>query len=183
MWRLGPFCFPFGHPGGHLEDCGRDPGFKRHQLICDALLIRELRRYPLSRKASAKIPSKYTLTDLGVRNAIFRETPSLWGSPPDALGPLVETLVQTVLRGVGIQAHFYRQLKNPNRRREGFEEVDFIIEALDGSVIPIEVKFRRRIDGEDCRPNLGIMVTRETFNIDQERKILFVPLMDFLLAF
>lgn len=184
-----------------LADEANAAGFSTNQptvgrylhYLCDALLIREFRRYPLSRKVSAKIPSKYTLTDLGVRNAIFRETPSLWDSPPDALGPLVETLVQTVLRGVGIQAHFYRQLKNPNRRREGFEEVDFIIEALDGSVIPIEVKFRRRIDGEDCRPlinfmkerrpNLGIMVTRETFNIDQERKILFVPLMDFLLAF
>lgn len=161
--------------------------------LCDALLIREFRRYPLSRKASAKIPSKYTLTDLGIRNAIFRGAPSLRDSPPDVVGPLAETLVQTVLRGVGIQAHFYRQLKNPNRRREGFDEVDFIIEALDGGVIPIEVKFRRRIDPEDCaplvkfmkqyKPSLGIMVTRETFHIDQDRKILFVPLMDFLLAF
>lgn len=161
--------------------------------LCDALLIREFRRYPLSRKASAKIPSKYTLTDLGVRNAIFRGTPSLWDSPPDEIGPLVETLVQTVLRGTGIQTHFYRQLKNPKRRREGFAEVDFIIEALDGGVIPIEVKFRRRIDPEDWAPlanfmnehgsSLGIMVTRETFKIDQDRNILFVPLMDFLLAF
>jgi len=40
--------------------------------LADALLIREFRRYPLAKKASARVPAKITVTDLGVRNAIFR---------------------------------------------------------------------------------------------------------------
>jgi predicted AAA+ superfamily ATPase len=109
------------------------------------------------------------------------------------VGPLVETLVQSVLRGSGLQVHFYRQLRDPKRPKLGFEEVDFVVEALDGSLIPIEVKFRRRIDSEDratllrfmekYKPPMGIMVTREAFEIDKKNRILLVPLMDFLLAF
>jgi uncharacterized protein len=161
--------------------------------LTDALLIREFKRYPLARKASAKVPVKYTLTDLGVRNAIFRGAPSLWESPPDVVGPLVETLVQTVLRGVGIQMHFYRQLREPARRKAGFDEVDFVAEAADGSVIPIEVKFRRKIDPQETSPLLrfmeqykspmGVVVTRDTFQIDSSNRVLLIPLMDFLLAF
>ncbi len=38
------------------------------------------------------MPVKTTLTDLGVRNAIFRGAPSLWESAPDVVGPLVVPL-------------------------------------------------------------------------------------------
>lgn len=159
--------------------------------LADALLIREFRRFPLVRKASAKVPIKCTLTDLGVRNAIFRGAPSLWESTPDIVGPLVETLVQTVLRGVGFQTHFYRApLKT---RREGFEEIDFACEAVDGNLVPIEVKFRRRIDAADFATiqrfvdthhcPLGIVVTRETYEYRPLARLLFVPLLEFLLAF
>lgn len=161
--------------------------------LTDALLIREFPRYPLARKASAKVPVKYTLTDLGVRNAIFRGAPSLWESPPDVVGPLVETLVQTVLRGAGLQFHFYRALKDPNRPRSGYDEVDFVAEALDGTVIPIEVKFRRRIDEPDLaserefvrrfKSPIGIVVTRDLFDRDRGDRLILVPLLDFLLAF
>jgi predicted AAA+ superfamily ATPase len=161
--------------------------------LTDALLIREFRRFPLTRKASAKVPAKYALSDLGVRNAIFRGAPSLWESAPDVVGPLVETLVQTVIRGTGVQAHFYRSLRDPSDARSGFEEVDFVVEGLDGTLLPIEVKFRRRIGSEDLsavsrfveayKAPLGIVVTRESFDWLPARKLILVPLLDFLLAF
>jgi predicted AAA+ superfamily ATPase len=95
--------------GALAQDCNA-AGFRTAQpvvgryvhFLADALLIREYRRYPLARTRTVRVPVKMTLTDLGVRNAIFRGAPSLWESPPDVVGPLVETLVQAVLRGVGL---------------------------------------------------------------------------------
>jgi len=163
------------------------------RYLVDALLVREFRRYPLARKASARVPSKITLTDLGVRNAVFRGAPSLWESDPRELGPLVETLVQGCVRGPGLQVHFFRDFENPKDRRTPVHEVDFVAERVDGSVIPLEVKFRKNIREEDLkgltcflsrlRAPLAVVVTRDFSHWDQERKILFVPLPDFLLAF
>lgn len=159
--------------------------------LTDALLIREFRRYPLTKKASAKVPVKCTLTDLGIRNAIFRGAPSLWESAPDVVGPLVETMVQTVMHGVGLQVHFYRDLRDGAKPRGGYDEVDYVAEDAGGRLFPIEVKFRNRIDREDldgvrrfmrrygCRH--GLVVTRETSGL--EDGVALVPLMDFLLAF
>ena len=70
-------------------------------------------------------------------------------------------------------------------------EVDFVPERIDGSVLPVEVKFRKKIDPADMaglrhfmatfqRP-FGILVTRGTSGWDG--KILQMPLQDFLLAF
>lgn len=161
--------------------------------LADALLIREFRRYPLARTRTARVPVKVTLTDLGVRNAIFRGAPSLWESPPEIVGPLVETLVQTVLDGPNLQVHFHRDYVRPGDRRSSMEEVDFVVEAIDGRVLPLEVKFRKRIDQSDCaalrrfmeryRCSYGIVVTRDLFRWDPDAKVLFVPLLEFLLAF
>ncbi|MBI5478711.1 MAG: ATP-binding protein [Deltaproteobacteria bacterium] len=161
--------------------------------LADALLIREFRRYPLTRSRTARVPVKITLTDLGVRNAIFRGAPSLWESPPAVVGPLVETLVQAVLRGAGLEVHFFRDYREPGNRRSPIEEIDFVVEALDGQVIPVEVKFRARIDRGDVDAvyrfmdqhecPMGLVVTREAFRWDGEARILFVPLLEFLLAF
>jgi predicted AAA+ superfamily ATPase len=71
--------------GALADDCNV-AGFRTTQpvvgrylhYLADALLIRELRRYPLSRGRTARVPVKITLTDLGVRNATFRGAPSLW---------------------------------------------------------------------------------------------------------
>lgn len=184
-----------------LADEANDAGYKTNQptvgkylhYLTDALLIREFRRYPLIRKASAKVPVKYTLTDLGVRNAIFRGAPSLWESSPDIVGPLVETVVQSVLRGPGLQVHFFRQPKDERRPRDGYDEVDFVVEATDGTTIPVEVKFRRRVDLGDVEPlsrymgkfksPIGIVVTRDTFAEYPLQRVVFVPLLDFLLSF
>jgi hypothetical protein len=68
-----------------------------------------------------------------------------------------------------------------------------VAERPDGQVIPIEVKFRKRIRNEDtdgirffCEKfssPLGVVVTREFSQWDNEKKLLFIPLQNFLLAF
>jgi predicted AAA+ superfamily ATPase len=89
-------------------------------FLADALLVREFRRYPLSPRASARVPAKVTLTDLGVRNAILRGAPSLWESPLDVVGPLVETLAQAVIRDSNLQTHYFRDYEDSkNRRSDG----------------------------------------------------------------
>jgi hypothetical protein len=187
--------------GRLAQDCNV-AGFKTSQpvvgkylhYLADALLIREFRRYPLDRSRSARVPLKVTLTDLGVRNAIFRGAPSLFESPPEVVGPLVETLVQGVLSGVGLQVHFFRDFESPTNRKSPLREADFVVEALDGSVLPVEVKFRSRIDAEDTRglrhflgrfhqAPYGILVTRDLSRWDERERVLCVPLLDFLLAF
>jgi predicted AAA+ superfamily ATPase len=161
--------------------------------LADALLIREFRRYPLSKKASARLPAKLALSDLGVRNAIFRGAPSLWESDPVVLGPLVETLVQSVVRDHNLQVHFWRDYRDPGNRKSPSVEVDFVAERADGVCLPVEVKFRRRIDPEDrtgvrlfierFEAPQGIIVTRDLFEWDAKNRILCVPLLEFLLAF
>jgi predicted AAA+ superfamily ATPase len=160
--------------------------------LADALLVREVRRFPLAKAKTARVPVKTTLTDLGVRNAIFRGAPSLWDSPPDLVGPLVETVVQTVLRDANLAVHFFRERVDPGDRRSPFQEVDFVAERTDGEVLPVEVKFRRRIDDGDFRAlrrfvdgyrsRRGILVSRDLFAPEDDR-VLVVPLRDFLLAY
>ncbi|PYQ13541.1 MAG: hypothetical protein DMF80_14810 [Acidobacteria bacterium] len=161
--------------------------------LADALLIREFRRYPLAKKASARVPAKITVSDLGVRNAIFRGAPSLWESDPAVLGPLVETMAQGVIRDHNLQVHFYRDYEKPADRRTRIHEVDFVAERLDGAVLPVEVKFRKKIDATDTvaiqhfrakfHSPACIFVTRELSRWDPERRVLYTPLQNFLLAF
>lgn len=176
-------------------------GFKTNQptvgrylhYLTDALLIREFRRYPLAKKAAARLPVKVTLSDLGVRNAILRGAPSLWESDPGLLGPLVETLVQSVIRGPNLQVHFFRDYSKPTDRRSSIVEVDFVPERIDGTVVPIEVKFRKRLDGEDFTglvafkkrfgARFGVMVTREQTGWDAEKRVQLLSLDGFLAAF
>jgi predicted AAA+ superfamily ATPase len=161
--------------------------------LADALLIREFRRYPLAKKASARVPAKITLTDLGVRNALFRGAPSLWESDPAVLGPLVETLVQSVMRGTGLAVHFFRDYEEAGNRRSPIREVDFVAEHLDGRIVPVEVKFRKRVEEADLqglrlfrsryRPPFAVVVTREHHGWDSDTRVLRLPLHAFLLAF
>ena len=161
--------------------------------LADALLIREFRRYPLSKKASARLPAKLALSDLGVRNAIFRGAPSLWESDPVVLGPLVETLVQSVVRDHNLQVHFWREYEERGNRKTPPVEVDFVAERVDGVCLPIEVKFRKRIDAEDRKgvrlfldrfnAPYGILITRDLFEWIPSRRLLCVPLLEFLLCF
>jgi len=163
--------------------------------LSDALLIREFRRYPTAKRASARTPAKITLTDLGARNAIFRGAPSLWESSPDHVGPLIETLAQSVLHGQNLQIHFFRDYEIPGNRKSPLREVDFVVEDPAGEVVPIEIKFRTTIEQSHflglthfmrlfkTKVKHGIMVTRDTYMWRPDLNILCVPLMDFLLAF
>ena len=109
------------------------------------------------------------------------------------LGPLVETLVQGVIRDHNLQAHFYREFEDPKDRRSRQYEVDFVAERLDGSVLPVEVKFRKRIDAADVEglryfirkfdSPLGVVVTRDLSRWDSSERIHYIPLQNFLLAF
>lgn len=159
--------------------------------LADALLIREFRRYPLAARRSARVPAKITLSDLGVRNAILRGAPSLWESAPEIVGTLVETLVQGVIRGPNLQVHHYREFEDPSDRRSPLMEVDFVAEATDGAVLPIEVKFQRTPTSSDLRglkhfmarfqAPCGILVTRDERGWDADRRILRIPLLELLL--
>ncbi len=161
--------------------------------LADALLIREFRRYPVAKRTSARTPSKITLSDLGARNAIFRGAPSLWESPPEHVGPLIETLAQSVIRGPNLQVHFYRDHEKPGDRRTRIVEVDYVAERIRGDVLPIEIKFRRSISTEDCfglkrfldrfDAKFGILVTRDTYAWHPDQRTMCVPLLEFLLAF
>ena len=161
--------------------------------LADALLIREFRRYPLAKKQSARVPAKITVSDLGVRNAIFRGAPSLWESDPQVMGPLVETLVQSCIRDYNLHVHFFRDYEIVGDRRSRIYEVDFVAEKLDGTVMPIEVKFRKRIQGEDLaglrhfrhrfHSTLAVLVTRDSMAWNPLEGILSLPLQSFLLAF
>jgi predicted AAA+ superfamily ATPase len=184
-----------------LADLAAQVGFSTNQptvgkylhYLADSLLIREFRRYPLAKKSSARVPAKITLSDLGVRNAILRGAPSLWESDPQALGPLVETLVQGVIRDHNLHVHFFRDFEVAGNRRSPVREVDFVAERIDGQVLPIEVKFRKRIDAEDSvgirvfrsryDSPMGVVVTRELSRWDAAEGVLYIPLMHFLLAF
>ena len=114
-------------------------------------------------------------------------------SDPVTLGPLVETLVQTCIRDTNLQVHFFRDYEEPGNRRSPMREVDFVAERLDGETLPIEVKFRKRIDAKDLiglaifrsryNPPFSIVVTRETSRWDNAARVLFIPLQNFLLAY
>jgi hypothetical protein len=184
-----------------LAEFANQAGFRTSQPIvgnymhylADALLIREFRRYPLAKRESSRTPSKITLTDLGARNAIFRGAPSLWESAPDVVSPLIETLVQSVLRGSGIEAHFFRDYQDPKNPKSPVREVDFVLEDRVGRVVPIEVKFRKKLDSKDFLGlstfmkrfgvKSGVLVTLDSWEWSPESGILCVPLLDFLLAF
>jgi len=184
-----------------LADSAEVTGFKASQphignylhYLADALLTREFRRYPLAKTRSSRTPAKITLTDLGARNALFRGAPSLWESDPQHIGPLIETLAQSVIRGPGIQVHFFRDYENPRNRNTSTVEVDFVPEDQSGAVIPIEIKFRHQLHGKDFHglrtfmkrfgSPYGLMVTRDVFDWKAEDRILCVPLLDFLCTF
>jgi predicted AAA+ superfamily ATPase len=109
------------------------------------------------------------------------------------LGPLVETLVQGSIRDHGLQVHFYRDYENPKDRRTRVHEVDFVAERVDGAVLPVEVKFRKRIDPADIAGvrhffakfecPLSVVVTRDLSRWDERERVLYTPLQNFLLAF
>ena len=98
-----------------------------------------------------------------------------------------------MIRGPGIQVHFFRDYENPRNRNSKIIEVDFVAEDKSGVVIPIEIKFRHQLHGKDFvglkafmdrfKSPYGILVTRDTYDWKPDDRIMCVPLLDFLCAF
>ena len=98
-----------------------------------------------------------------------------------------------MIRDHNLQVHFYREHEDPKDRRSRQHEVDFVAERVDGSVLPVEVKFRKRIYASDFdglryfmrkfESPSGVVVTRDLSRWDPAERILHIPLQSFLLAF
>jgi predicted AAA+ superfamily ATPase len=98
-----------------------------------------------------------------------------------------------VLRDHNLQVHFWRGYLEEGNRKSPTLEVDFVAERVDGTCLPIEVKFRKRIDAQDRKGVLvfmerhdaphAIIVTRDLAEWDPSSRILCVPLLEFLLSF
>jgi hypothetical protein len=68
-----------------------------------------------------------------------------------------------------------------------------VAERVDGTVLPVEVKFRKRIDAADLDglryfmrkfgSPCGVVVTRDLSRWDARERVLHVPLQSFLLTF
>jgi len=108
-------------------------------------------------------------------------------------GEVIQTLAQSCIRDYNLQVHFYRDYERPGDRRTPIIEVDFVAERLDGTVMPIEVKFRKSIKADHTiglrhfkrryASPLGVLVTRESTLWNPVEGILSLPLQSFLLAF
>jgi hypothetical protein len=86
----------------------------------------------------------------------------------------------------------------PHAAAQASARVDFVAERIDGQVVPIEVKFRKRIDAADWAgithfrrrfdSPVGVLVTRDANLLgisgdSWQYGKLQIPLQDFLLAF
>jgi predicted AAA+ superfamily ATPase len=97
------------------------------------------------------------------------------------------------MRDVDLRTYFWKDYEKQGDRRTSLLAVDFVAERTDGTTLPIEVKFRRKIDPEDLRglkvylerlgAPQGILVTRDHYEWRSKERILCVPLLDFLLLF
>jgi len=150
-------------------------------------LVRELRRFPLA--PAARVPAKVMLHDPGLREAVLRRAPGLREVASDRLKPLVETLVQTALRGLPV--HFFRDYQKPNDRRSPIDEVSFVVEDQ-GKTVPVQVSYGPEVapaDEQALRSFLrrfdcahGILLTRDSFEASPNDAVLRVPLVEFMAA-
>ena len=147
-------------------------------------LVREFRRYPVT--PSARVPSKATLTDPGVREAVLRVQADAYDAP------LAETLVQTALRDRDVEVRFWRDYEKPSDRRSPVQTVSFVLERAGGEALPVQVSAGPEVAFADERalrsflarfeaPH-GILVTRDTFRVSPDDPVLRVPLRELLVA-
>lgn len=129
---------------------------------------------------------KFYLVDLALRNAVLRLTETLLADPA-TLGLYAENMVFLALkkwRGT-IQMDYYRE-------RNG--DVDFIVHIGPQRFLPVEVKYRNVISGQDFRgirhfaarfskSVQPIMVTKEWSDFGKREGTFLIPLPLFLLLF
>lgn len=145
--------------------------------------IEKFRKSPL-RVRKGKM--KFYLVDLALRNAVLRLTETLLDDET-TLGLYAENLVFLALkkwRGA-IQMDYYR---------EGDGEVDFVVHVGPRTYVPIEVKYRERIDPSQLhsvrnfaakysKGNIPIVVTKRWERFGNHEGIFYIPLPLFLLLF
>jgi hypothetical protein len=140
------------------------------------------------RKGSLRVRKglmKFYLVDLALRNAVMRLNESLLNDY-DTLGFYAENLVFLALKkwtGV-LQIDYYRERN---------DEVDFIVHTAPNRFLPVEVKYRNKIDEGDCKGinkfmgkyknnKLSILVTKYRTK-STSNNIITIPLSYFLLIF
>lgn len=123
------------------------------------------------------------MIDLALRNAILKLDYKIL-EDKDMLGFYAENLVFNALKGFegAIELSFY---KEQNR------EIDFVVNLGGKRYLPIEVKYRERIDNaapikyfiEKYNQKFGIVVTKNFEQNKEDNKLLLIPLSVFLLFF
>ncbi len=128
--------------------------------------------------------AKYYISDLALRNAVMRIT-SLTPEDPNTLGLYAENLVYLALRR-------QRDILQVDYYREKDVEVDFILHTPPGEYIPLEVKYRNRIEKKYLKglehfaskhKNVGrpVVITKNEEDAGEMFNALAIPLPYFLI--
>jgi predicted AAA+ superfamily ATPase len=144
-------------------------------------LVRELRRHPFF--PEARVPSKMTLADPGLRQALLR-------TPADPmLRPMAETLLLASLQGPDLTVRFWRDYEKPGDRRSPLLAVSFVLVRGDRA-LPIQVSTGPDVAFDDVhalrtcmarvRAPFGLLVTRNSFGAASHDPILRLPLVDLM---
>jgi len=161
-------------------------------FLAGSLLIRLISPLEIRLKKQ-KRPRKIALCDLGLRSAWLHEVvpldpQELQKNPhlADLAGHLVESLIGYYLTSIhNLDVAYY-----PKRDRE--PEVDFII-TIGTQRIPIEVKYRRKVDTDDIqsivafisknvyKAPFGILITQDYLPKRIDDRVVQMPLSAFLL--
>jgi uncharacterized protein len=177
----------------NLTNISNDLGITRVVLneylsqLKQTYLINIIRPYKKNKLKISNDLKKIYVGDIGLRNAILglNETEL---SEPDLQGKLAETIAQDH----SLRLKFCLE---PNTENENFfwkseREVDIIME-LEKKLIPIESKYAENIKSEDIselrnvikelNSPFGILLTKNSFKIDKENKMISMPLWLYLL--
>jgi uncharacterized protein len=148
-------------------------------------LIRRVERFTKSPLRVRQGNIKCYLVDLALRNAVLRIQDSLL-QDDQVLGLYAENLVFNALKK-------WEGTVNINYFKQKKYEIDFIVHAGAGKYIPIEVKYRDRVDKADFRTirnfcttykcGQGIIVTKNWDDFGNKERLFHVPLPHFLLLF
>lgn len=153
-----------------------------------SFLVTASEKYHLKKRPKGEQKKVY-VTDIGMRNAVLGITKSDIGSINASLGAMLETVVHLHCMRLKFRLHPTEEF-NLNYWKEKKNEVDIIID-LNKIIIPIEVKYRERIDPEDKssikeflqeykeKSPFGIIVTKNLLAL--EGNILMIPAWIFLL--
>lgn len=182
------------HSGGKLSHAGisSDLGVERPTVISDleyledAFLISKSSFYSKRLAAGARKGKKYYISDAGMRNSIAGMMNENLLKDQTELGFVAETMVFDHTK----RMKFFlseRQTADTFYWSDNDEEIDIVLD-YGGMAIPIEVKFRNKIDPSHTKTMLkfmrkykspfGIMVTKN--HLELKDNILYIPLRLYL---